>query len=147
MRVRSGLRDDGATVAVCDQDAGAWLQVEDPLCRGDIVLRQGQWLLNGAAVIAARAKALRPAEHEKAGAVVEHGIAHRLELHRVEGLRSSQLGSKSIDSALNHFADHWHYGMNKMVKKVDMTGEALLAAGQRYTDVDAKIAAVTQQLQ
>jgi uncharacterized protein YukE len=70
-------------------------------------------------------------------------FAHR----RVEGLRSSQLGSKAIDSALNHFADHWHYGMNKMVKKVDMTGEALLAAGQRYTDVDAKIAAVTQQLQ
>jgi len=21
---------------VCDQDTGAWLQVEDPLCRGDI---------------------------------------------------------------------------------------------------------------
>jgi hypothetical protein len=59
--------------------------------------------------------------------------------HRVEGLRSAQLGSKSIDSALNHFANQWKYGMNKMVEKVDMTGAALLAAGQRYTDVDASI--------
>ena len=60
---------------------------------------------------------------------------------RVEGLQSSQLGSKSIDSALNHFADHWKYGMKKMVEKVDMTGEALLAAGERYTAVDSTIAA------
>jgi hypothetical protein len=64
-------------------------------------------------------------------------LAHR----RVESLRSSQLGSKTIDSALNHFADHWKYGMNKMVEKVDMTGEALLAAGRQYAGVDANIAA------
>ena len=60
--------------------------------------------------------------------------------HRVEGLRSAQLGSKRIDSALNHFADHWKYGMNKMVEKVDMTGQALLSAGERYAAVDASIA-------
>jgi hypothetical protein len=71
------------------------------------------------------------------------GFAHK----RVEGLLSSQLGSRSIDSALNHFADHWKYGMDKMVKKVDMTGEALLAAGQRYTAVDNNIAAGALRLQ
>jgi hypothetical protein len=65
----------------------------------------------------------------------------RLAHQRVEGLRSSQLGSKAIDSALNHFADHWKYGMNKMVEKVDMTGEALLAAGRQYAGVEADIAA------
>ncbi len=60
---------------------------------------------------------------------------------RVKGLLSSQLGSKRIDSALNSFADHWNYGMNKMVSKVDMTGEALLAAGRQYAAVDASVAA------
>ncbi len=65
----------------------------------------------------------------------------RLAHKRVEGLRSSQLGSKTIDSALNHFADHWKYGMSKMVEKVDMTGEALLAAGRQYAGVEASIAA------
>jgi hypothetical protein len=64
-------------------------------------------------------------------------LAHR----RVESLRSSHLGSKTIDSALNHFADHWKYGMNRMVEKVDMTGEALLAAGRQYAGVEAGIAA------
>lgn len=59
--------------------------------------------------------------------------------HRVEGLRSAQLGSRRIDSALNHFADHWQYGMRRMVERVDMTGEALLAAGQQYEGVDAAI--------
>ena len=59
---------------------------------------------------------------------------------RVKGLRSAQLGSKRIDSALNSFADHWHYGMNKMVSKVDMTGEALLSAGRQYAAVDAAVA-------
>lgn len=63
---------------------------------------------------------------------------------RVKGLRSSQLGSKRIDSALNSFADHWNYGMNKMVSKVDMTGEALLAAGRQYAAVDASVAAGAQ---
>src|SRR6266436_494121 len=52
MRVGSGLRNDGATIAVCDQDARAWLQVDDPLGRGHIVLQRGQWLLNEADVIA-----------------------------------------------------------------------------------------------
>jgi hypothetical protein len=64
--------------------------------------------------------------------------------NRVEGLRSSQLASKSIDSALNDFANHWHYGMNKLVKKVDMTGEALLAAGQRYAAVEGSISGTVQ---
>ena len=63
------------------------------------------------------------------------GSAH----HRVEGLRSSQLGSKSIDSALNHFADHWSYGMHRMVKKVDMTGEALLVAGRGYAGLESDL--------
>lgn len=62
-------------------------------------------------------------------------FAHR----RVEGLRSAQLGSRRIDSALNHFADHWQYGMRRMVERVDMTGEALLAAGQQYAGVDSSI--------
>jgi uncharacterized protein YukE len=60
---------------------------------------------------------------------------------RVKDLRSSQLGSKRIDSALNSFADHWNFGMNTMVSKVDMTGEALLSAGQQYAGVDAAVAA------
>jgi len=60
---------------------------------------------------------------------------------RVKDLRSKQVGSKRIDSALNAFADHWNYGMNKMVGKVDMTGEALLAAGQQYAAVDGAVAA------
>jgi hypothetical protein len=37
---------------VCDQDAWACLQVEDPLSRGDIVLQRGQRLLNDADLIA-----------------------------------------------------------------------------------------------
>ena len=64
--------------------------------------------------------------------------------HRVEGLRRSQLGSRAIDSALNHFADEWKYGMNKIVEKVDMTGEAILAAGQQYAGVDSAVAAATR---
>ncbi len=63
---------------------------------------------------------------------------------RVKGLLSVQLGSKRIDSALNAFADHWHYGMNKMVGKVDMTGEALLSAGRQYAAVDATVASGTR---
>lgn len=65
--------------------------------------------------------------------------------HRVEGLRSAQLGSKRIDSALNNFADHWQYGMRKIVEKVDMTGEALLSAGQSYAGVDSAVAAALGQ--
>jgi hypothetical protein len=60
--------------------------------------------------------------------------------HRVEALRSAQLGSKSIDSALNHFANEWKYGMHKIVEKVDMTGEAILSAGQQYAGVDTAVA-------
>ena len=60
--------------------------------------------------------------------------------HRVEGLRSAQLGSKPIDSALNHFANEWKYGMSKIVEKVDMTGEALLSDGQQYAGVDTAVA-------
>jgi uncharacterized protein YukE len=64
--------------------------------------------------------------------------------NRVKDIRSAQLGSKRIDSALNAFADHWNYGMNKMVTKVDMTGEALLAAGRQYAAVDASVASGAQ---
>jgi uncharacterized protein YukE len=64
--------------------------------------------------------------------------------NRVKDLRSSQLGSKRIDSALNTFADHWNYGMNKMVTKVDMTGEALLSAGRQYAAVDESVASGAQ---
>ncbi|MDQ1501885.1 MAG: hypothetical protein QOE80_1170 [Actinomycetota bacterium] len=60
---------------------------------------------------------------------------------RVKDLRSKELGSKRIDSALNSFADHWNFGMNTMVSKVDMTGEALLSAGRQYAGVDAAVAA------
>ena len=60
---------------------------------------------------------------------------------RVKDLSSAQLGSRRIDSALNTFADHWRYGMNKMVSKVDMTGEALLAAGRQYAAADESVAA------
>jgi sRNA-binding protein len=67
--------------------------------------------------------------------------AHR----RVESLRSAQLGSRRIDSALNHFADHWQYGMRRMVERVDMTGEALLSAGQQYVAVDKTIAVALGQ--
>ena len=70
------------------------------------------------------------------------GFAH----DRVEGLRSSQLGSKSIDSALNHFADHWMFGMGRLVKKVDMTGEALLVAGRSYASLESDLSAPSQAL-
>jgi hypothetical protein len=75
--------------------------------------------------------------HQLKAIAQDLGFAH----HRVEGLRSRQLGSRRIDSALNHFADHWNYGMRRMVERVDMTGEALLAAGQNYAGVDRAIAA------
>ncbi len=52
-------------------------------------------------------------------------VAHR----RVEGLRSRDLGSRTVDQALNHFADHWDYGMARMVKSVEWTAEALRSAG------------------
>ena len=68
----------------------------------------------------------------------------RMAHHRVESLRSAQLGSKAIDSALNHFADEWKFGMNKIVEKVDMTGEALLSAGQQYAGVDSAVAEATR---
>ena len=54
--------------------------------------------------------------------------------------------TKSIDSALNDFADHWNYGMKRLVKKVDMTGEAILAAGQRYAAVEDALSAPIQAL-
>lgn len=66
--------------------------------------------------------------------------------HRVESLRSAQLGSHRIDSALNHFADHWQHGMRRLVERVDMTGEALLAAGKQYADVDSGIAFAVDQM-
>lgn len=68
-------------------------------------------------------------------------VAHR----RVEGLRSAQIGSRRIDSALNHFADHWQYGMRRMVERVEMTGEALRSAGEQYAVVDRTIAAALGQ--
>jgi hypothetical protein len=80
MRVRSGLRDDGATVAVCDQDARAWLQVEEPLCRGDIVLQRGQWLLNDTDLIAVPHEDLvdgLPTGAINPGTVNEHDILYR----------------------------------------------------------------------
>jgi hypothetical protein len=64
----------------------------------------------------------------------------RLAHHRLEGLRRDQLGSRSIDSALDHFADEWKYGMKTLVEKVDMTGEALLSAGQAYVAVESAVA-------
>ena len=47
---------------------------------------------------------------------------------------------------LNDFADHWNYGMKRLVKKVDMTGEAILAAGQRYAAVEGALSAPIQAL-
>ncbi len=73
--------------------------------------------------------------HQLKAIAQDLGFAH----HRVEGLRSRQLGSRAIDSALNHFADHWKYGMHKMVEKVEMTGEALLSAGHQYAAVEAAV--------
>ena len=84
-------------------------------------------------------EALIQSGHQLNAIAEDLGFAH----HGVEGLRSRQLGSKTIDSALNHFADHWKYGMQKMVEKVDMTGEALLSAGQQYTAVEAAIKAAS----
>ena len=34
--------------------------------------------------------------------------------------------------------------MNKMVEKVDMTGEAILAAGQQYAGVDSAVGAAAK---
>ncbi len=61
--------------------------------------------------------------------------AHR----RVESLRSRDLGSRSIDGALNRFADHWDYGMAKMVKSVEWTAEALSSAAATYGDTEAAL--------
>lgn len=62
-------------------------------------------------------------------------LAHR----RVEGLRSRDLGSRVMDQALNHFTDHWNYGMARMVTSVEWTAEALRSAGQTYGDAEAAI--------
>ncbi len=74
-------------------------------------------------------------------------IAEDLQLahHRVENLRSWQIGATNIDAALNHLADHWRYGMSKMVESVRFTGEALVAAGRTYGDVEIKLADVFQR--
>ena len=66
------------------------------------------------------------------------GYAH----HRVEGLRSHDLGSRSLDGALNHFADHWEYGMNRMRARVKATGDALIVAARTYEQVDGLVATV-----
>lgn len=61
--------------------------------------------------------------------------AHR----RVEGLRSRDLGSRALDGALNRFADHWDYGMSRMVTSVEWTAEALSSAAATYGDAEAAL--------
>lgn len=64
----------------------------------------------------------------------------RLSFHRIEGLRSRTLGSRRIDGALNHFADHWKYGWGVMETKLKEDGTALGAAATQYHEVEGAIA-------
>ena len=69
-------------------------------------------------------------------------IAEDLDMsfHRIEGLRSRALGSRRMDSALNHFADHWKYGWGVMEEKLRATGAQLTAAARQYEAVEAALA-------
>jgi hypothetical protein len=59
---------------------------------------------------------------------------------RIEGLRSRALGSRRIDGALNHFADHWKFGWGVMEEKLKATGAQLAAAARQYEEVEAAMA-------
>src|SRR5687767_11788813 len=69
-------------------------------------------------------------------------IAEDLDMsfHRIEGLRSRALGSRRIDGALNHFADHWKYGWGVMEDKLKATGAQLTAAAREYEAAEAALA-------
>ena len=71
-----------------------------------------------------------------------HAIAEDLGMshHRIEGLRSRSLGSRTIDNALNDFADHWNYGWNQMKTKLEETSSLLRSTVDGYRSTEAAIA-------
>ncbi|GEM_PF-3106451 len=71
------------------------------------------------------------------GAIAEDlGMSH----HRIEGLRSKDLGSRRIDAALNQFADHWKYGWGVMEEKLKETSAKLTAAASQYEAIESTLA-------
>ena len=71
------------------------------------------------------------------GAISEDlGMSH----HRIEGLRSKNLGSRRIDAALNQFADHWQYGWGVMKDKLKETSAQLSAAADQYEAIESTLA-------
>lgn len=59
---------------------------------------------------------------------------------RLSGLTEDAIGARNIDGALEDFADHWRYGMDRMTKGVRWTAEALTTAGTTYGDVEGGLA-------
>jgi hypothetical protein len=60
--------------------------------------------------------------------------------HRLDRLRTSDIGASNVTRALHHFADEWDYGMGRMVESVRFTAEALRVAGQQYTETESTLA-------
>ncbi|MGH9022785.1 MAG: hypothetical protein ACRDV9_06765 [Acidimicrobiia bacterium] len=64
----------------------------------------------------------------------------RLAVGRIAGLSGHRIGAVCIESALDHFADHWSYGMHQMVESVRFTAEALRMASDSYVEIERMIA-------
>jgi len=69
----------------------------------------------------------------------------RDELSRLHGqmddLRAHTVGSDQVSDALNHFADHWRFGLGRMRDRAGFVAAALAAAGRAYQALDAELAA------
>lgn len=64
----------------------------------------------------------------------------RLAVGRISALSGHRIGAICIDSSLDHFADHWAYGMHQMAESVRFTAEALRMAGESYVEIERMIA-------
>lgn len=60
---------------------------------------------------------------------------------RLSRIDAERLGSARMDRALELFAGEWAWGMARLAESVEMTGQALLAAGETYQRVDEELAA------
>jgi hypothetical protein len=59
--------------------------------------------------------------------------------HRLDGLRTGDIGASNVTRALHRFADEWDYGMGRMVESVKFTAEALRVAGQGYSETESTL--------
>jgi hypothetical protein len=81
MRVRAGLRDDRATVAMADKDAGAILLSEHTFGCHNIIRERREWFLNQSDFIAILNKDLVnrfPARPIDPGAMYQNDVVYRL---------------------------------------------------------------------